>query len=105
MELGAVDLETTKTQALSAKEAETIAEQGEDAVLALTLPGGATAKHSFKVGMTVAYVKLVVSNAHPDVPMAKMQLKYKGKALIDPLSLSDCGISAGSEAAVEVVVA
>lgn len=104
MELGQVDLESTKSQAVQAKEAEALAEQGEDVVLALRLPGGAVDRQRFKVGTTVAFVKLTLSNAHPDLPMAKLTLKYKGKALIDPLSLSDCGIAVGGEADVEVLV-
>jgi hypothetical protein len=60
----------------------------------MQLPDGTQHTHTFKMGATVAYVKLQVEEAY-SIPMAKQKLTTgEGKTLIDPLSLADCpGIS------------
>lgn len=58
------------------------------------MPSGDQHTHKFKLGTTVAYVKLQIEQLY-NVAMAKQKLTCNGKTLIDPLSLSDCtGISA-----------
>jgi hypothetical protein len=54
------------------------------------LPDGTQHLHTFKMGATVAYVKLQVEQAY-SIPMGKQKLTTsQGKTLIDPLSLADC---------------
>ncbi len=104
MDLSNVDLESSRERAQSAKEAETRAEEGDDVQLVFHLPGGSTAKASFKAGVTVAFVKLKLEQDH-GLKMASTTLKIGGKVLIDPLSLSDCpGIVSGREVDVAVEV-
>mmetsp|Transcript_28701 Transcript_28701/g.52735 ORF Transcript_28701/g.52735 Transcript_28701/m.52735 type:complete len:104 (-) Transcript_28701:205-516(-) len=94
MELGA-DLENTKNTFNDLKHAEEVQEQGKDATLVFLLPNGESFRASFKVGVTVAYVKLVVEK-NTEIPCSKQILKINGKALIDPLSIIDCGVQPGS---------
>lgn len=101
MELG-TNLEETRDAYQRAKDAENQAEQGEAVVLLLKTPSQGTHAHSFKVGVTVAYVKLLVEQSY-GIPMAKCVLKIAGKPLLDPLSLSDCpAIKPGGQVEVEV---
>lgn len=58
-------------------------EEGENCVLVLQLPDGSQHSHSFKLGVTVAYVKLQVQQLY-GVPMEKQLLQTGGKTLIDP---------------------
>lgn len=58
-------------------------EEGEDCTVVLQLPDGSQHSHKFKLGATVAYVKLQVQTAY-GVPMEKQQLQAGGKTLIDP---------------------
>jgi hypothetical protein len=100
MELG--NLEETRGAFVDAKNAESAQEQGGDVVLLLNVPQRGEQRHSFKMGATVAYVKLVVEQEY-GLPMATVVLKANGKALMDPLSLSDCpGFAPGQVVNVEV---
>lgn len=57
---------------------------------------------SFKVGVTVAYVKAFLAEQH-ELEFAKLKLLMAGRLMIDPLSLSDCpGVAPGKEVEVEV---
>lgn len=68
----------------------------------LQLPSGEQHRHKFKLGTTVAYVKLQIEQLY-SLPMAKQKLTCSGKSLIDPLSLSDCsGIAADGTSLVVV---
>jgi hypothetical protein len=55
------------------------------------LPDGQQHTHTFKLGATVAYVKLVIQEAH-GLPMERVTLTPAtgGRPFIDPLSLADC---------------
>jgi hypothetical protein len=100
MELG--DLEGTRGAFQNAKQIESNVEQGEEVTLVLQLPDG-TYAHNFKLGATVAYVKLVIEQEY-GLTMDKTLLKLNGKPLLDPLSLCDCqGVSAGLSVNVEVI--
>uniref|UniRef100_A0A7R9YTT3 Ubiquitin-like domain-containing protein n=1 Tax=Chlamydomonas euryale TaxID=1486919 RepID=A0A7R9YTT3_9CHLO len=100
MELG--NLEETRDAFHDAKTKESQQEEGEEVTLVVNATGGPH-KMSFKVGVTVAYVKLALQQQY-GLPMATTQLKLNGRPLLDPLSLSDCpGISAGQEVSVEVI--
>ena len=87
MSLG-VDLEATRQQFTDAKAEELRQEEGDSVKLVLRLPDGVEAQHDFKLGHTVAYVKLEIEQKH-GLPMAQLQLKMGGKVLIDPFSLAD----------------
>ncbi|KAG2438834.1 hypothetical protein HXX76_005374 [Chlamydomonas incerta] len=66
------------------------------------MPGGQKAVHSFKVGVTVAYVKAFLAEQH-QLEFAKLKLLTGGRLMIDPLSLGDCpGVAPGKEVEVEV---
>jgi hypothetical protein len=51
--------------------------------LVLQLPDGSEHAHSFKLGATVAYVKLQVQQLY-GLPMEKQLLQTGGRTLIDP---------------------
>lgn len=60
------------------------------AAIRTQLPDGTQHTHTFKMGATVAYVKLQVEQAY-NIPMSKQKLTTSaGRTLIDPLSLADC---------------
>ncbi|KAG2495668.1 hypothetical protein HYH03_006268 [Edaphochlamys debaryana] len=102
MDLSGVDLESSREKAARAKAQEQHAEQGDDCTLLFTLPGKQKASHKFKTGVTVAYVKAQLAEAH-GLEFAKLKLLLGGKLMIDPLSLADCkGIAPGKEVEVEV---
>lgn len=104
MELGR-DVESARTAYSSVKEQEALQEQGQEATLVLTLPSGETVPCKFKVGVTVAYVKLHLQEAH-GLDMSKVVLQMNGKRLLDPLSLLDCpGIAPGKTVEVQVSLA
>jgi hypothetical protein len=58
-------------------------EEGENCELVIQLPDGSQHSHSFKLGATVAYVKLQVQQLY-GVPMEKQHMQTGGKTLIDP---------------------
>jgi hypothetical protein len=102
MELG-VDLEGTRNQYLNTKAQEQHAEEGDSVDLVLQLPDGRESIQAFKLGHTVAYVKLVVEK-EAGIPMDKQRLVLNGKDLLDPLSLADCaGIAPGTNCMVKVL--
>ena len=77
-------------------------EEGENCQLVLQLPDGSQHSHNFKLGATVAYVKLQVQQLY-GVPMEKQLLQTGGKTLIDPRRLTPlqsyrpvCGASGAS---------
>lgn len=103
MELG-MDLEGTRNAYSDTKEAEARQEAGEEITLLIKLPDGSEHAHSFVLGVTVAFVKLIIEKEY-EHPVSKLVLKANGKVLIDPLSLSDCpGFQAGVTVAVEVTL-
>lgn len=65
------------------REREQMLEEGENCQLVLQLPDGSQHSHNFKLGATVAYVKLQVQQLY-GVPMEKQLLQTDGKTLIDP---------------------
>lgn len=100
MEL-AGNLEETRGAFAVSKEEETRLEAGEDVTLTFSFSGRDAYTASFKVGATVAYCKLMVSQHYSLI--GTTVLLVHGKALMDPLSLSDCpGIGGGQTVAVEV---
>ncbi|GAX81663.1 hypothetical protein CEUSTIGMA_g9091.t1 [Chlamydomonas eustigma] len=100
MELG--NLESTRGAYQNTKQMEADEEQGDEVTLVLKLPDGAY-EHRFKIGVTVAYVKLVIEKEH-GLAMDKTLLKLNGKLLLDPFSLCDCqGVAAGLKIDVEVI--
>lgn len=89
------DLEHTRSAFSAEKEKEAAEEQGVDAILLLQWPDNTVKTHTFKLGATVAYVKMFLEQTYA-VPMGRITLKVGDKTLMDPLSLSDCaGIKAG----------
>eukprot|EP00879_Flechtneria_rotunda_P007844 GHRR01008220.1.p1 GENE.GHRR01008220.1~~GHRR01008220.1.p1 ORF type:complete len:107 (+),score=13.62 GHRR01008220.1:129-449(+) len=102
MDLGQ-SLEGTRSRYEEEKEREMQAEEGGDVTLVVQLPDGTQHNHCFKMGATVAYVKLWIEQQH-DIPMDKQELiTSNGKTLIDPLSLSDCpGITVNNPSLVVV---
>lgn len=88
MDLG--QLEATKAAWEDERAKEIAQEEGQDCSIVLQLPDGTQHPHTFKMGATVAYVKLQVEQAY-SIPMGKQKLTTsQGKTLIDPLSLADC---------------
>lgn len=76
MDLG--QLEGTKTQFLSTKEQEQHQEEGDNVNIVLQLPDGSEKHQTFKMGHTVAYVKLLVEK-EAGIPMNKQRLAIAGK--------------------------
>lgn len=71
------------------REREQQLEEGENCQLVLQLPDGSQHSHSFKLGATVAYVKLQVQELY-GVPMEKQLLQTAGRTLIDPRECLEC---------------
>lgn len=99
MELG--NLEAAREAAAIRKQEENLQEQGGEVTLKMKLPDGSVKVHAFAAGVTVAYVKMTLEQYALDI--SHVVLKLNGRALIDPLSLCDCGIQPGGEVDVEVV--
>jgi hypothetical protein len=70
MDLG--HLEGTRSQQCEAKQRELAAEEGDNVNLVLQLPDGTQHTHAFKMGATVAYVKLQVEQNY-SIPMVSWQ--------------------------------
>jgi hypothetical protein len=77
MDLG--EIEDTKTKFLSAKEQEQHQEEGDNVSIVLQLPDGSEKAQTFKMGHTVAYVKLLVQK-EAGIPMNKQRLAIAGKS-------------------------
>eukprot|EP00798_Chlamydomonas_sp_ICE-L_P007415 gene7415-544_t len=110
MELG--NLEAAREAAAIRKQEENLEEQGADVKLNMKLPDGsvkvaavargtlAVGTHTYAAGATVAYVKMTLEVY--SLTASSVVLKYNGRPLIDPLSLSDCGIQPGGGVDIEV---
>ena len=87
MDLG--QLESTKTKFLSAKEQEQHQEEGDNVNIVLQLPDGSEKAQTFKMGHTVAYVKLLVEK-EAGIPMNKQKLAISGKVGMHFPPVSSC---------------
>lgn len=102
MSLG-VDLEATRQQFNDTKQQELRQEEGDSVAVVLKLPDGVEQQHTYKLGVTIAYVKLDIEQKY-GYSLAGLQLRMNGKVLIDPFSLADCpGITVGGVNVIEVV--
>uniref|UniRef100_A0A061QZ71 Ubiquitin-like domain-containing protein n=1 Tax=Tetraselmis sp. GSL018 TaxID=582737 RepID=A0A061QZ71_9CHLO len=83
-----VNFEETKVQGDASKSAEEDQQFGKPVAVSFKLPDGVEAKHEFKLGHTVEYVKAVIHKEH-GFPMNKQRLFFQEREMIDPLSLVD----------------
>eukprot|EP00877_Chromochloris_zofingiensis_P001250 jgi/Chrzof1/11125/Cz05g24200.t1 len=105
MDLGGNSLEGTKQQFSQAKAVEQQEEEGDAVHVIFQLQDGSKQETDFKMGHTVAFVKMQIEDA-AGIPMAKQKLTLAGKTLIDPLSLADCpGIKPGCTCTIDVAEA
>ena len=75
---------------------------GEEAGVSFRLPDGTqTSPVNVQVGQTVMFLKAMLEKEH-GLKMASLELTLSGAVLIDPLSISDCGIGGGSSVVVDV---
>jgi hypothetical protein len=85
MDLG-VSLEGTRERQRGEREREQALEEGQDCTIVLQLPDGSQHTHVFKLGSTVAYLKLRIQQLY-EVPQERQVLRAGGKTLIDPCEL------------------
>ncbi|KAI8473308.1 MAG: hypothetical protein J3K34DRAFT_411589 [Monoraphidium minutum] len=104
MELGEA-LAGTREQYSDVKAREVNEEEGEQVQLLLRMPDGQALTRAFKMGHTVAYVKLQIEK-ELGLSLEKQQLDLGGKRLLDILCLADYPqITAGAVNAVDVSLA
>lgn len=97
------DLEVTRATYAKLKQEEQQAEWGQDITLQFKLPNGEQSSINFKMGHTIACVKLELQKLH-GLPMHKTKLTLQGKLMIDPLSIADYPALFGPEPAVVEVL-
>eukprot|EP01027_Heterolobosea_sp_BB2_P024773 GEZU01037410.1.p1 GENE.GEZU01037410.1~~GEZU01037410.1.p1 ORF type:complete len:138 (-),score=44.67 GEZU01037410.1:154-567(-) len=61
---------------------------GADVQVVIEMPNGERKTHTFKMGHTVEYLKLVIESEY-DIAFSKQELYLDGQLMADPLSLTD----------------
>merc|ERR1712146_155021 len=75
---------------------------GDELTINFKLPSGETAQHTARMAHTVEYLKLLLQEKH-GLAFGTVNLKKGDKTMIDPLSLADFSIEAGSTVDIDVV--